>query len=38
MRRYWFSDSYHDIAALVGTTEKNVSVRLFRIREKLKRI
>ena len=27
----------HDIAALVGTTEKNVSVRLFRIREKLKR-
>ncbi len=37
MRRYWFSDSYHDIAALVGTTEKNVSVRLFRIREKLKR-
>ncbi len=37
MRRYWFSDSYNDIAALVGTTEKNVSVRLVRIREKLKR-
>ena len=37
MRRYWFSDSYNDIAALVGCTEKNVSVRLVRIREKLKR-
>lgn len=37
MRRYWFSDSCRDIAALVGMTEKNVSVRLVRIREKLKR-
>lgn len=36
MRRYWFSESYQDIAALVGLTEKNVSVRLARIRQKLK--
>lgn len=36
MRRYWFSDSYKDIAALAGLSEKNVSVRLTRIREKLK--
>lgn len=36
MRRYWFSDSYKDIAKLVGLSEKNVSVRLTRIREKMK--
>ena len=36
MRRYWFSDSCKDIAGLVGLTEKNVSVRLTRIRLKLK--
>ena len=36
MRRYWFSDSYEDIAGRVGLTEKNVSVRLARIRRKLK--
>ena len=36
MRRYWFSDSYKDIAGLVGLSEKNISVRLTRIREKLK--
>ncbi len=37
MRRYWFSDSYRDIARFVGLTEKNISVRLTRIREKMKR-
>jgi len=37
MRRYWFSDSYKDIARFVGLTEKNISVRLTRIREKLKK-
>ncbi len=37
MRRYWFSDSYRDIAQFVGLTEKNISVRLTRIREKLKK-
>lgn len=37
MRRYWFADSYGEIAGLTGLSEKNVSVRLTRIREKLKR-
>ncbi len=36
MRRYWFSDSYSDISKRVGLSEKNVSVRLVRIREKLR--
>ena len=36
LRRYWFSDTYSDIAARVGMTEKNVSVRLTRIRENLR--
>ena len=36
MRRYWFSDSCRDIAGFMGLTEKNVSVRLTRIREKMK--
>ena len=36
MRRYWFADSYKDIAELVGISEKNISVRLNRIREKMK--
>ena len=37
MRRYWFADSCRDIAGLVGLTEKNISVRLTRIREKMRR-
>lgn len=36
MRRYWFADSYADIAKCTGIGEKNVSVRLFRIRKQLK--
>ena len=36
MRRYWFSDSYKDIADFVGLSEKNISVCLTRIREKMK--
>ena len=36
MRRYWFSDSYSDIAKQIGITEKNVSVRLTRIRKQLR--
>lgn len=36
LRRYWFSDTYSDIAARVGMTEKNVSVRLTCIRENLR--
>ena len=37
MRRYWFSDSCKNIAQFTGFTEKNVSVRLTRIRKKLKK-
>ena len=36
LRRYWFSDSYKDIAEYMGLSEKNVSVRLTRIRKKLR--
>ncbi len=36
LRRYWFSDSYSEIAVRVGLTEKTVSVRLTRVRKKLK--
>lgn len=36
MRRYWFSDSCRDIAERVGISEKNVTVKLTRIRRKLK--
>ena len=36
MRRYYFSDSYAEISELTGLTEKNVSVRLTRLRNKLK--
>lgn len=36
MRRYWFSDSYKEIAEFTGLSEKNVSVRLTRIRERMK--
>lgn len=37
IRRYWFFDTYSDIADSVGLTEKNVSVRLTRIRDKLRK-
>ena len=36
LRRYWFADSYREIAGRVGRTEKGVSVRLSRIRKRLK--
>jgi len=36
MRRYYFSDSYADIAKQTGLTEKNVSVRLTRLRSKMR--
>ena len=36
MRRYWFSDTYAEIAERVGLTEKNVSVRLSRTRKQLR--
>lgn len=36
LRRYWFSDTYSDIARHIGITEKNVSVRLTRIRKQMR--
>ena len=36
VRRYWFSDSISDIASAFGMSNHNVTVRLFRTREKLK--
>ena len=36
LRSYWFSDSYKYIAEFMGLSEKNISVRLTRIREKMK--
>ena len=36
VRRYWFYDSYMQIAKKVGLSEKNVSVRLTRLRKQLK--
>ena len=38
MRRYWFSDSYKDIANQIGLSEKAVSVRLTRIRRNLREL
>lgn len=37
VRRYWFSDSLSEIAKMFGITEHNASVRLSRIREKMKK-
>lgn len=36
MRRYWFCEPYAEIAKNIGISEKNVSVRLARIRRQLK--
>lgn len=36
LRRYWFPDTYAEIAERMGMTEKNVSVRLTRTREKMR--
>lgn len=37
LRRYWFADSCADIARRTGLTEKNVGVRLTRLRKQLKK-
>lgn len=37
MRRYWFGDSYGEIARRMGISEKNVSVKLTRIRKQIRR-
>ena len=36
MRRYWFADTYAQIADRAGISEKNVSVRLARTRKQLR--
>ena len=36
VRRYWFADPVKEIAAAMKTKENRVSVRLFRLREKLR--
>lgn len=36
LRRYWFGDPVKDIASLLGMKETAVSVRLLRLRQKLK--
>ena len=37
LRRYWFFDTYAEIAARTGISEKSVSMRLVRIRKQLKK-
>ena len=37
VRRYWYADSIEELASLFGTSRHNVSVRLSRIRKKLKK-
>lgn len=36
LRRYWFSDTYAQISKMVGISEKNVSVRLTRMRKQMR--
>lgn len=36
VRRYWYADSVTDLAAMTNGSANRISVRLFRIREKLK--
>lgn len=36
VRRYWFCDNYNQISKAVGISEKNVSVKLTRLRKQLK--
>jgi RNA polymerase sigma-70 factor (ECF subfamily) len=37
IRRYWFSDSIEDIAKMFNTSSKNISLRLLRVRKRLKK-
>lgn len=37
MKRYWFSESVHEISREIGITENHAAVRLMRIRNKLKK-
>ena len=37
VRRYWYADSVSDLAAMTGGSPNRVSLRLFRMREKLRK-
>ena len=37
VRRYWYMESCREIAKVLGTSEKNITVRLTRTREKLRK-
>lgn len=37
IRRYWFADSISEVAQMLGISEHNVSVRLSRVRKKLRK-
>jgi RNA polymerase sigma-70 factor (ECF subfamily) len=37
VRRYWFSDSIEDIAKMFNTSSRNISLRLLRVRQKLRK-
>ena len=37
VRRYWYADPVADLAAMTGSSANRISVRLFRIKEKLKK-
>lgn len=36
VRRYWYADSISDLADRFGMSNRNISLRLFRTREKLR--
>ena len=36
VRRYWYADSVADLAAATKSSANRISVRLFRLREKLR--
>ena len=37
VRRYWYADPVADLAAMTGSSANRISVRLFRIRDRLKK-
>ena len=36
VRRYWYADPVRELAAMIGASPNRISVRLFRLREKLR--
>ena len=37
VRRYWYGDSVNDLSVMTACSTNRISVRLFRLREKLKK-